>query len=76
MKFCNCCGKPIVAPFQSSISIKHRFGYGSKYDGDYLDADICEQCLESLLDGVRDSWQFDPVRSMDEFMSQNENLKS
>ena len=31
------------------LSFKQNFGYGSKYDQDVIDFDLCEECLFSIL---------------------------
>lgn len=35
--------------FEESITINHRFGYGSSRDGEILNKDICIPCLEQRI---------------------------
>lgn len=48
---CNMCGK-VFDEFdkQEEHGIHKWLGFGSKYDGDELDLDICCKCLDSLID--------------------------
>lgn len=48
---CNKCGK--VLDFwdkQENFSINTILGYGTKYDGDSLELDLCCDCMEKLID--------------------------
>ena len=40
---CNKCGK-------KNFSVYRRLGYGTKYDGDDLELDLCCDCMEKLID--------------------------
>lgn len=50
---CDCCGKEEKGKnieYSTSINnIKHSFGYGSKFDLEELDIDICDECLVDIL---------------------------
>lgn len=35
---------------EGGISVNKRLGYGSRYDGDFLELDLCAQCLDELID--------------------------
>jgi hypothetical protein len=40
---CDRCKREIK--HQDFVEIRHEFGYGTEYDGDYIEADICEDCI-------------------------------
>lgn len=48
---CNLCGK-IFDTFdeQHDIKIVRRMGYGSMYDGDDIELDICCECIDNLIE--------------------------
>lgn len=47
---CNVCGKKIPEVEMDHFSLVGRVGYGSRlYDGDYLELDICNDCLDNLI---------------------------
>ena len=31
------------------IEIRHEYGYGSKKDGEYIEFDLCEKCLDETI---------------------------
>lgn len=48
---CNMCGKEMDAIDERSGGRFYKLlGYGSKYDGDTLELDICCSCLDRLVD--------------------------
>lgn len=48
---CNLCGRDFdVWDKQEDFSIHKRCGYGTKYDGETLNLDICCDCMEQLID--------------------------
>ena len=48
---CNKCGKKMdVFDIQEGFFKRIRLGYGSKYDGDMLDLDLCCACADKLID--------------------------
>lgn len=48
---CNKCGKEFDCwDEQEGFSIHSYCGYGTKYDGDKLDLDLCCDCMEKLID--------------------------
>lgn len=48
---CNKCGKKFdIWDTQEGFSINKRMGYGTKYDGEYLELDLCCNCMEKLID--------------------------
>lgn len=48
---CNLCGKIFdVYDEQHDFSLVRRLGYGSVYDGNEIELDICCDCMDKLLD--------------------------
>ena len=62
VKRCNLCGN-VIDPMtgRGGIHISEELGYGSKYDMDLLDMEICYECLDRIVDACRIS----PVRPYD-----------
>ena len=49
--YCNICGKKFdVYDESSGACISTEIGYGSKYDGELVDFDICNECMDELID--------------------------
>jgi len=49
--FCNKCGKRFdIFDEQENFSIYKRLGYGTKYDGDILEINLCCDCMEELIE--------------------------
>lgn len=48
--YCNKCGKKMdVYDTQQNCSIQGQLGYGSEYDGEFLDLDLCCECMDKLI---------------------------
>lgn len=47
---CNCCGKELSKVESMCNTFKHRFGYGSKRDGDDISFVLCNECYDALVD--------------------------
>lgn len=48
---CNKCGKTFdMWDDQNGFGARTRLGYGSKYDGDILELDLCCKCMDELID--------------------------
>lgn len=48
---CNKCGKPFdMWDENEHFHIYTKFGYGTKFDGDELQLDLCCSCIEELVD--------------------------
>ncbi len=45
---CDRCQREIK-DFEEFLKIRHEFGYGTPNDGDYLESEICEDCLNEIL---------------------------
>ena len=45
---CDRC-KRAIKDYEEFHKIRHHFGYGTEYDQDFLEADICETCLLEIL---------------------------
>lgn len=53
-KICNKCGKRMdYWDHLSNISICKDLSYGSKYDGCHLRLDLCNECLDELIDSCK-----------------------
>ena len=50
-KVCNMCGRDMdeVDEYEN-FSIHMSLGYGTKYDGAYLELDLCCHCMELLIE--------------------------
>ncbi len=60
---CNKCGKTFNEYDElAGFSLYKTLGYGTKYDGDRLELDLCCDCMEHLID----SCAVHPVRGDDE----------
>lgn len=48
---CNLCGKPFdEADRHQHLSLYTSIGYGSRYDGKYLALDMCNNCMDTIID--------------------------
>ena len=49
--FCNKCGKILDnVDREASYAINGRIGYGSKYDGEDFELNLCCDCMDNLID--------------------------
>lgn len=49
--YCNKCGKKFnIWDLNERFSMHRRMGYGSKYDGDSLELDLCCECMDKLIE--------------------------
>lgn len=49
--FCNICGKEFdMWDKQEDFGFCYSVGYGSKFDGSYIDVDLCCDCFDELMD--------------------------
>lgn len=61
--YCNKCGKKLdMWDEQEDFSMQRQLGYGSRYDGDTLDLDLCCSCMDGLIE----SCAIPPVNSLRE----------
>lgn len=52
--YCNKCGKQLdILDLQQGFHIENRLGYGSKYDDDNLELDLCCKCMDELIDSCK-----------------------
>ena len=50
MRYCNKCGKKFdMWDEQEDFSIRSIIGYGSKYDGEEVELDLCCECMDALI---------------------------
>ena len=51
---CNICGRPFdLWDTQENYSIYTTCGYGSKFDGETIEMDICCGCFDKLVEGCK-----------------------
>jgi len=59
---CNKCGKTVEGDhiaYASDIETwTHEFGYGSRFDTDKLEFELCDECVESFLKSFKIPVQF------------------
>lgn len=68
--YCNKCGSGIdKANERDCFSISSRIGYGSKYDGDSLELDLCYDCLDEILQIIIPKCKHNPIKSSDKLLS-------
>lgn len=59
---CNMCGNKFNYEDESNnFSIRHRFGYGTKYDDDVLELDLCCECTEHFINQLVDECKIYPI---------------
>jgi len=52
--FCNCCGREMNEIDKCGIvSISQLLGYGSKHDGVHVEVDICAECFDGFIEGMK-----------------------
>lgn len=56
---CNMCGKEFED--YDDFSLYHMFGYGSKRDGSKITLDLCNNCLDKLVDEIQKCCVIDPI---------------
>lgn len=50
-RVCNGCGKELdFWDEQQDFSIHKQIGYGSFYDGDYIDLQVCCDCMDRIIE--------------------------
>ena len=63
---CNICGKEFdMLDEQEELGLHTRFGYGTKFDGDSIDLDICCDCFDKLMDKFIPMCKINPITEMD-----------
>lgn len=59
---CNCCGKAINNqrhPY--GLGVHKKIGYGSKFDGQEIEIDLCCNCLDKLLNLMIKKFKYNPL---------------
>lgn len=75
--FCNKCGREMdIFDTTLRFGLYKRLGYGSIHDGDYIELDICCDCLDAIID----SCVIDPIipsgiHKQDEDSEEPDNVK-
>lgn len=56
---CNICGKVLTkCEEKNHVKINQVMGYGSQFDGDRVDMDICNKCFDKLIERCK----IDPIQ--------------
>lgn len=56
---CNVCGKVLTrCEEKNHVKINQVIGYGSQFDGDRVDMDICNECFDKLIERCK----IDPIQ--------------
>ena len=59
---CNVCGNSFTEfDEQEHIGLHKKIGYGSKYDGESIDLDICCNCFDKLMDTLGSQCVISPI---------------
>lgn len=59
---CNLCGKEFDKLDElEGFGVHTRFGYGSKFDGDNVELDLCCECLDKLMDKLIRECKINPI---------------
>lgn len=65
--YCNKCGKKMdVFDMQSGIRMHDILGYGSKYDEEAINLDLCCKCTDELIDYIKKIGKIDPIQDATE----------
>lgn len=60
---CNMCGKEFdMCDEQEGRGVHDQFGYGSKFDGDCIDLDLCCECFDKVVELIRPICKHDFIR--------------
>ena len=61
--YCNKCGKELdIFDIQSGIRMHDVLGYGSKYDSEAINLDLCCECTDELIDYIKKIGKTDPIQ--------------
>ena len=67
---CNKCNKKFDQfDIAQGFSQYHIIGYGSKYDGGRLAVDLCSDCMDDLIDIMKDEFVIPPIILEDEIVT-------
>ena len=60
---CNMCGNEIekIDLDCNPFSLRHRLGYGSKYDEDLIELDLCSNCQDKLITYLIENCKINPI---------------
>ena len=59
---CNMCGKDFDdIDMGFKFGVHCRIGYGSQYDGDKVDLDLCPECFDKFIHNLRKKCKIDPI---------------
>lgn len=67
-EYCNKCGKKMdVYDLQTGIRMHDVLGYGSRYDGQTINLDLCSECTDELIDYIKSAGKYDPIIEDEDF---------
>lgn len=59
---CNMCGKSLsFIDINEDYHLNIQFGYGSKYDGEHIEARFCCECHDKLMDHLIRECKINPI---------------
>lgn len=58
MKICDCCCNPIPFSHNQNQPIRFQFDYGSEFDGDIFNAELCTSCKDKISKTVASLCQY------------------
>ena len=64
IKQCNMCGKEFdEMDDQENFGFHYRAGYGSEFDDDNINLDLCCKCFDELMRYIIPKCKYNPVRN-------------
>lgn len=65
---CNKCGK-VIDRYVEEYSMTNVMKYGSKYDGELVELDLCPECMDELIESCKISpvVEYDKPRTLEDF---------
>lgn len=59
---CNVCGRDTRnTEVHIEIQIHQLIGYGSRYDGEKIDFDVCAKCVDTILEAISKVCKISPI---------------
>ena len=62
---CDICGKELDI-YDIGNEISNGFNYGSKYDGNFIDIELCTNCYDKIIDKILPLFNNNPMKNYDE----------
>ena len=61
---CNMCKKEFdKVDYNQDFSFHHKVGYGSIYDGDEINLDLCCDCIDKVIKYIIDECEINPIKN-------------